>query len=217
MGRGMGSTRGLHRLSARKVATAGPGFHADGGGLYLVVGKTGTSASWIYRYRSQGRLRDMGLGSASSVTLAEARERAAQARKARSDGCDPLQEKREAKSKPDRTWGEAVNAFIESHKNGWKNEAQADQWRQSLEDYGPDFTTPVRSIDTSLVVQLLQDLWNQKTETASRLRGRIERIWSAEKVMNNVSGENPARWRGHRSPKPPNAPRRSRLASTRFD
>lgn len=139
----------------------------------------------------------MGLGSASLYSLAEARQRALQARRLLADGIDPIAARATARAATGRTWGQAVESFIESHRHGWKNDAQADQWRQSLRDHGPDPALPVAAIDTALVLETLRRIWTTKTETAARVRGRIERIWDAERVAGTVTGDNPARWRGH--------------------
>lgn len=194
MGLDMG--RALHKLSARAVANLGPGMHSDGGGLYLLVKPSG-GRSWIFRFRHHGRLRDMGLGSTQDFALAEARARAAEQRKLRADGVDPIEARKAARGATARTWGEAVADFIGTQRVGWKNQAQADQWLQSLRDHGPDFELPVSAIDTALVVRCLRKVWTEKTETATRVRGRIERVWDAERVAGGVAGENPARWRGH--------------------
>lgn len=188
--------RPIHRLSAKSVTAARAGYHADGAGLYLLVTKEGT-ASWVFRFRKAGRLREMGLGSAQAFTLAEARERAREARKVLADGLDPIEHRRAQRAVIVRTWGEAVEDFIRTNAPGWKNDEQEAQWRQSLTDYGPEATLPVSALDTTLVLRLLRAIWTDKTETATRVRGRIERVWSAEKVHGNVTGENPARWRGH--------------------
>lgn len=196
--------RPINRLSARTVATAGKGYHADGGGLYLLVGPTGTR-SWVLRYQLRGRRREMGLGTAAVVTLQEARQIALQARRLVAAGADPLEERRLARSATRRTWGEAVDAFITAHKAGWKGDAQAEQWLNSLATHGPERSLPVSQIDTHVVLACLRKVWTTKTETASRVRGRIERIWDAERVRGTVVGENPARWKGHLSallPKP---------------
>lgn len=188
--------RPTNRLTARAVQTARAGYHADGAGLYLLVTGEGT-ASWVFRFRREGRLREMGLGSAAVFTLAEARERAREVRKLLADGIDPIAHRKALRGAKARTWGEAAEAYIKSQEAGWKNEAQAAQWRQSLEDYGPAKDLPLASVDTQHVAELLAKIWTDKTETATRVRGRIERIWAAEKVAGNATGENPARWRGH--------------------
>ena len=164
--------------------------------MYLLVAPSG-SASWVYRYRRQTRLREMGLGSAQVYTLSEARAAAVIVRKQLADGMDPLTEKRAGRAVAGRTWGQAVDDYIDTHKSAWKTAAQELQWRQSLTDYGPDRAMPLSAINTDLVLSCLRPIWNDKTETATRVRGRIERIWSAEKVKHAVAGENPARWRGH--------------------
>lgn len=196
--------RPINRLSARTVATAGKGYHADGGGLYLLVGPTGTR-SWVLRYQLRGRRREMGLGTAAVVSLQEARQSALQARRLVAAGTDPLEERRHARSATGRTWGEAVDDFIASHRSGWKGDAQAEQWANSLATHGPDRSLPVAAVDTHVVLASLRKIWTTKTETASRVRGRIERVWDAERVRGTVAGENPARWKGHLSallPKP---------------
>jgi integrase len=193
--------RPINRLSTRTVQSAGAGYHADGAGLYLLVAKEG-SASWVFRFRKAGRLREMGLGSAAVFTLAEARERARAARKLLADGLDPIDNRRALRTATPRTWGEAKTAFIATRKAEWKNEAQAHQWTQSLADYGPADSLPVTAIDTDAVLACLSPLWKPskqggKVETATRVMGRIARIWDAEKVAGGVTGENPARWKGH--------------------
>ena len=193
--------RPTNRLSARVAATAAPGYHADGAGLYLLVTKEGT-ASWVFRFRRHGRLREMGLGSAAVFTLAEARERAREARKLLADGLDPIEHRRAVRGRVQRLWGAARDAFIEAHAPAWKNPDQAEQWRQSLRDYGPADDVPLPAIDTDMVLTHLKPIWKAKQaggkmETATRVRGRIERIWDAERVAGNVTGDNPARWKGH--------------------
>lgn len=194
--------RPINRLSARQVATAKQGYHADGGGLYLQVSPTLTR-SWVFRYkRLKQPQREMGLGSISVVTLQEAREAALQARRVLVSGLDPIDERRRAVVTTERTWGQAADDFIEAHKAGWKSDAQAHQWEQSLKDHGPDRSMRMADVVTQTVLDCLRPLWKPKdkggrVETATRLRGRIERIWDAERVAGNVTGENPARWKGH--------------------
>ena len=188
--------RAIHRLTARQVATAAAGYHADGGGLYLQVTPAGTR-SWVMRYQIAGRRREMGLGPAALVSLQEARQAALKHRQALLQGIDPLAARRAAQAVTGMTWGECADAFIEAHKHGWKNDAQADQWKQSLDDYGPAREMLVTAIDTPAVMECLRPLWSIKTETATRVRGRIERILDWARVSGYRSGENPARWRGH--------------------
>lgn len=186
----------MGRLTARQVATLGEGVHGDGDGLYLQVTASG-ARSWILRYQRHGKRREMGLGSATLYGLADARQRAVQYRRLLAEGLDPIAHRRAVQAASGRTWGQAVDDFIATHAPGWKSEAQADQWRQSLNAYGPDRALPVEALDTAEVVRLLRKVWTDKTETATRVRGRIERVWDAEKVAGVVTGDNPARWRGH--------------------
>lgn len=210
--------RPVNRLSARQVAVIGPGMHADGGGLYLQVSSSG-GRSWIFRYRLDGRLRDMGLGSARDISLREARELAGRARAVRVAGGDPLADRARQQVQRVRLWGDAVEEFIDSHRDEWLSSepgrgrrglladgtdigAQERQWRQSLAAHGPPADLPVSAVTVEVVLNCLRPLWRAreqggKAETATRLRGRIERIWYAERQRGNVSGDNPARWRGN--------------------
>jgi integrase len=189
--------RQVHRLTARQVAaTTEPGYYPDGDGLYLQVA-AGGSKSWILRYTLRKRSREMGLGSVSVYGLAEARQLAAVQRRLLAQGIDPIEHRRLSQAATSRLWKDARDEFIAAHAPGWRSEAQAAQWRQSLKDYGPAGERPVASIDTPYVLELLRVIWTEKTETATRVRSRIERIWNAEKVAGHVAGENPARWRGH--------------------
>ncbi|PGH56511.1 integrase [Azospirillum palustre] len=192
-------------LTARKVETIKtPGLFADGNGLYLQVTASG-ARSWIYRFAMSGRRRDMGLGSAIVVSLAQARDKAIEAKKLVAAGVDPL-EARKAQAAAQvqetakaATFKECAVDYIASMKAGWKNAKHGAQWIATLETYA--FPTlgalPVAAIDTPLVLQVLQPIWTTKTETASRLRGRIESVLDFAKVTGLRSGENPARWKGH--------------------
>jgi integrase len=199
--------RQVERLSARTVAAATkPGMLADGNGLYLAISPSGAK-SWVLRYRFAGRRRDLGLGSYSLVSLAEARERALRAhRDLRLDQTDPIDEKRSKRSAAATarakaiTFADATERYIESQEAGWKGGRQAEQWRQSLTAYVlPVFgDLPVADVDVALVMTALEAIWKTRTETASRVRGRIESIldWAAVRGY-RPKGENPARWRGH--------------------
>lgn len=193
--------RGEKRLTARQVATLGEGYHADGGGLYLQVTATG-ARSWIFRYQLAKRRREMGLGPVSAVTLAEARQGAHECHRLVARGIDPIEERRRGRIPTSRLWGVAAADYIAAQEAGWKNDEQAAQWRQSLKDHGPREDLPVADLDTAAVLACLRPLWKPRDqggrpETAGRLRGRIERIWDAERVAGTVAGENPARWKGH--------------------
>lgn len=172
-----------------------PGYYADGGGLYLLIGPTGAK-SWVLRYQIRKRAREMGLGSAALVSLQEARAAAIAQRRLLAQGLDPLEE-RKAAAAVGSTFGECAEALIKSLEPGWRNDAQAEQWRQSLRDYGPRADMPIKDVDTAAVMACLQPIWATKTETASRLRGRIERVLDWARVHGLRSGDNPARWRGH--------------------
>lgn len=189
-------TRQLNRLSARKVASLEePGRHADGGGLYLSISKDGRRR-WVFLFRWKGKLREMGLGTPRDVPLARAREAATRARELAASGKDPLEAKqaeREAK-----TFGTLADEFIEAMREQWRNDKHVAQWQMTLKDYAaPLRQLPVDAIGTDDVVRVLKPIWSKKPETASRLRGRIERVLDAGKAQGLRTGENPARWRGH--------------------
>ena len=166
--------RQLHTLSARTVATlTKPGRHSDGGGLYLNITASG-ARSWVFMWKTDGKRREMGLGSQRDVALAKARERAAEARQKLADGQDPIV----ARDKPRMmTFGEAADALIESMSSSWRNEKHRAQWKMTLTVYcEPIRSKPVTEIGTEDVLKVLKPLWTAKPETASRLRGRIERV-----------------------------------------
>jgi len=192
---------GIEKLTPRKVARlAKPGRHSDGGGLYLQITSRGTK-SWIFRYAYRGSEHYMGLGALHTVSLDEARVAARHARSRLAQGHDPLQERRRNAKQllQDKTFDECLNAYLASHRNAWKSAKHAQQWKHSLCQYiSPHLgKKEVRSIDTSHILQALVPIWTTRTETASRLRGRIERILSWATVSGYREGENPARWRGH--------------------
>ncbi len=201
----LGGRRQSNRLSAQAVrhATA-PGLYPDGWGLYLLVGRTG-SKSWVWRYRQDGRLRGMGLGPLRLVSLAEAREEAQVWRKLRHQGGDPIAARRAAKANKQLEAAKAINfrqcaeRYITAHRAGWKNAKHAAQWPSTLATYVyPIFgELAVDAIDTALVMQALEPIWQNKPETASRVRQRIEAVLDWARVRGFRRGENPARWRGH--------------------
>jgi integrase len=182
-----------------------PGYHSDGGGLVLQVTSSG-SKSWLFRYRSPaGKIREMGLGGLDTVSLADARRKAEAAQRQRSDGLDPIVVKRHRQVQASLDAAKGVTfrwcagQFVETNTAGWSNSKHAAQWTSTLQTYAyPVFgDLPVASIDTALVTKCLEPIWSEKSETASRLRQRIERVLSWATVRGYRSGANPAAWRGH--------------------
>ncbi|ANW04973.1 tyrosine-type recombinase/integrase [Bradyrhizobium icense] len=184
-----------NRLTARKVETAKPGKYSDGGNLYLIVSGTG-ARKWVLRFTWRGRAKEMGLGSAASVPLADAREKAASARRKIAQGLNPIEERKRDGGIP--TFGETADDVREALSAGFRNEKHKAQWKSTLETYAaPLRTKPVDTITTDDVLAVLKPIWTTKAETASRVRGRIEKVLDAAKAKGFRDGENPARWRGH--------------------
>jgi integrase len=146
-------------------------------------------------WKADGKRREMGLGPLRDVPLAKARERAAEVRQKLADGLDPIA----ARDKPTvMTFGEAADALIESMSSSWRNDKHRAQWKMTLTVYcEPLRTKPVPEIGTEDILKVLQPLWTTKPETASRLRGRMERVFDFARARGQGTGENPARWRGH--------------------
>jgi len=198
----------IQRLTALAVTrTSKPGLYADGAGLYLRVSRNG-SKSWAFRFTLRGKPREMGLGGLTKVALADARKKAADVRLLLSDGHDPLELRQEEQAKRARdekivaarsiSFDKCAEAYIAAHEAGWKNEKHKQQWRNTIAGYvTPVFgNTPVQDIDLDLVMKVIEPIWTKKTETARRIRGRIEVILDWARVRGYRSGENPARWRG---------------------
>lgn len=195
------TVQGILRLNS-------PGRFADGGGLYVCVrpaARNGVRRTWAFRYMVAGRATELGMGPVALLSLADAREEAAEYRKALRLGIDPLRRKRDARDAQRAetaqrvTFQECAGRFIEAHKPGWRNPKHGDQWTATLKTYAyPVFgDLPVGAVDTGLVLKVLEPIWTMKTETASRVRGRIESVLDWAKVRGYRAGENPARWRGH--------------------
>lgn len=188
--------RTLQKLTDTKARSdrLKPGRHSDGGGLYLNVSKSG-SKSWLFMWVTNGKRREMGLGSYPAVSLASVRQIAGECRAAIAEGRDPIAE-RVKEAEP--TFGECADRYLASMEASWRNEKHRQQWRMTLTDY----CTPIRmkkvsEVGTEEVLKVLNPIWNEKAETASRLRGRIERVLDYAKAMGWRTGENPALWRGH--------------------
>jgi integrase len=163
---------------------------------------------WLFRYRWNGRMREMGLGSTAEVRLAVARDKAIDLHRKVKAGIDPLAE-REAivRSKAAAahqaavraiTFADVADQYITAHEAGWRNSKHRQQWRNTLDTYAMPIlgAVPVADVDTGAVMQVLEPIWPVKTETASRLRGRIEAVLDYAKARGWRAGDNPAGWRG---------------------
>lgn len=198
--------RGIHRLTTTDVTRANtkPGRKADGGGLYLETSQSG-SKRWTLRYQIDGKRRDMGLGPTHTVSLSEARDAALACRKLIREGVDPIEKRKADKASKfaeqakAMTFAEATSQFLSKHERTWKNPKHRQQWTNTLETYAFPIIgkLDVSAIDTALVRRILEPIWLTKPETASRLRGRIERILDWAKVAGHREGDNPAQWKGH--------------------
>ncbi len=194
-------------LSALEVSRLkAPGHHSVGGvaGLALQITETG-ARSWVLRATVGAKRRDIGLGGFPDVTLAGAREKAREVREKIQAGIDPVEERKAnrsaliAQSIAGIRFSEAADKYITAHEAGWKNPKHCQQWRNTLESYAYPIIGKMRvaDIQTAHVMSVLEPIWATKTETASRLRGRVELILDWARVRGYCEGENPARWRGH--------------------
>ncbi len=195
----------LHKLTFQGILRVKePGYYVDGGGLVLQVSQSG-SKSWLFRYRWQGKRHEMGLGSLRTITLADAREKAKQCRVLLQDHQDPLHERRMERAAAtlergrQMTFDQCAAAYIDAHRSSWRNAKHADQWANTIATYASPLigALPVDAVDTDLIVKVLSPIWTAKTETATRVRGRIESILGWATVSKFRQGDNPARWRGH--------------------
>lgn len=170
------------------------GKHRDGPNLYLRVGD---GKRWVFIYQWQGRSVEMGLGSASEVRLAEVREMAEKARASLRQGLDPRMA-RKAAVPTTKTFWEVYETYRETKVSALSNAKHRQQWTNTLSAYAaPLKDRPVDSITAHDVLAVLKPIWASKPETASRVRGRIEAVLDAAKVMGLRSGENPAAWKGN--------------------
>lgn len=204
--------RGINKLSARGVeALTTPGWHGDGGGLWLRVFNDG-SKRWVFKWERDNHRREMGLGPLTSVSLACARRKAEEAREVLGTGGDPLEAKRsqdeatavaieEARAKNAiPTFGEFANAYIDSQMAGWRTVKHHQHWRATIENHAKNLLNmPIDAITTDDVLAALQPIWLTISPTAGILRGRIETILDAARATRLIAGpwENPARWRGN--------------------
>jgi integrase len=196
-----------NQLSDMKVRRAKLGMHGDGSNLWLQV--TGDqdypARSWIFRYTKNGQQKYMGLGAYPDVGLREAREKAAEARRLLREGKDPLKERQaqrvaaELEAAKDMTFQQCAERYIEAHRAGWKSQKHVGQWEGSLKRYVYPALGKhsIQVIDTGLVLGVIEPVWKTKTETASRLRSRIENVLDWATARGLRKGDNPARWKGH--------------------
>jgi integrase len=196
--------RSLHRLTTVAINKLKPGkFYHDGGGLYLQV--RAATKSWLFRFMIDGKPRGMGLGSFPAVSLAEARRRAAACREKVRQGIDPLVERerervaRRLNAASAISFKAAAERYIEAHKPGWKNAKHGSQWSATLATYAFPIIgeLPIAAVETPHVLKILEPIWSTKTETASRVRMRLEAIIDSATARGERAGDNPARWKGH--------------------
>ncbi|MDP2030767.1 MAG: integrase arm-type DNA-binding domain-containing protein [Thiobacillus sp.] len=195
-------------LTELKIKHAKTGYWLDGNGLYLQVSESGAK-SWIYRFQLNGKRREMGLGSLANVSAKDARARAAEARGMVHNKVDPLEHRKQQAVAAFElaaqvaagavTFKKVALEYIEANRAGWKNVKHVTQWENSLDTYAYPVIgdTPVGEVDTAMVLEVVSPIWHSKTETAKRVRGRIELVLSYAKAKGFRSGENPAAWRGH--------------------
>ena len=204
-------------LTPQTVKYADPGRHADGGGLYLrvkppVSDKAKAARSWVFRFMLKGVVREVGLGSASgadAISLADARDLRDALRLKVKAGIDPLAERAQAEAEAIAaaqaakvaaiTFKAVAESYIATNEGSWRNDKHRQQWKNTLAAYVYPVVgdLPVSEVATAHVLQILEPIWKDRAETASRVRGRIETILDAAKARGYRDGENPARWRGH--------------------
>jgi integrase len=197
--------RSIERLPAspKALLAKAPGLHPDGRGLYLQVKNGGRS--WVLRYMMDRKARYMGLGGFPEVSLAKARDAATKQRGILRNGIDPIESRRSRRqatrieAAKSITFKDCAGKHIKSKKPEWRNEKHAAQWESTLATYAYHVigTLPVQAVDTGLVIKVLEPIWTLKTETATRLRQRIEAVLDWATAHGHRSGDNPARWRGH--------------------
>lgn len=183
-----------------------PGLHAVGGvaGLQLQVTKSGAK-SWILRALIGTKRRDIGLGGFPDVTLAQAREKARETKGQIKQGIDPIESRKAARDAliaaqaKVRTFDDCARQFLKSKIEEFSNPKHAAQWANTLRDYASPVIgkLPVYAIELPHILKILEPIWTEKTETATRVRGRIESVLAWATVSGYREGDNPARWKGN--------------------
>ena len=192
----------LTDIVIKKLSQAGRYTDDQTKGLHLWVKVTGQKY-WIFRYTNHGKRLGLSFGAYPDVALRQARERATEARNQINKGTDPLQEKKAAKSVPKPSaaprFKEFALAYIETMRPKWRNQKHGDQWVATVASYAFPVigAMPLDEIETQHILEILTPIWHNKTETAVRLRGRIERIMSAAITRKFRTTPNPALWKGH--------------------
>ena len=190
----------LTPLTVKKQKT--PGLHPDGDGLYLKVTATG-GKTWLVRFKINKRPREMGLGAYPAISLKDARSEAQDARKLLHEGIDPIEHRRALRAAQERsaipTFQELAQSYISDHSGGWRNAKHHQQWTNTLKTYAFPVIgkLPVDEIQLNHILEILKPIWSTKTETATRVRQRIENILDAALVMGHRTEANPARWKGN--------------------
>jgi integrase len=204
--------RAIHLLTNKQAESATKTM-CDGGGLYLVRKGSGAAASWVFRFSRQGKSHDLGLGPWPEISLPRARDKAFELRRKLAEGVDVLAERGRAQpvgpialatpapklAPKAMTFAEAAAEYIAAQEAGWTKESTF-QWTASMRNFAFEHigNTPVGKVDTPHVLAVLTPIWTTKTTTATRVRGRIEKVldWAKAQGLRNGS-ENPARWGGH--------------------
>ena len=192
-------------FTAKAVAALrAPGKHRVSRNLYLQITET-DARSWLFRYMRHGTSHWHGLGSCDLVPLAEARDKAIVCRKMLLAGTDPIEHERIQRLKALGaaasmvTFRDCAERYITAHESSWRNPKHAAQWPSTLATYVYPVigAVPVGAVDVGLVMRILDPIWQEKPETASRVRGRIETVLDWATARGYRQGDNPARWRGH--------------------
>jgi integrase len=192
----------VEQAGSGKLKALAPGKHHDEHGLYLEV-RNATSKSWTGRYTIAGKERWIGIGPAKDIPLKRARERHTENRRLVAEGIDPREHRRQLQASAAVqaakvvTFEQMGERFIAAHEAEWRNAKHGHQWRSTLRSYAYPVigALPIQEVDTALAMQILEPLWRRAPETASRLRGRCERVWDSAKAQKLCSGENPFDWK----------------------
>jgi integrase len=192
----------IEKLTTKQIKNAAPGYHADGGGLYLQK-REGGPGSWVFRYERNGKEKWIGLGSLDTITIGEARDQARQYRKMLLEGRDPVIERHAERAEAAKAAAETIlfrdawATVVESRKDEWKGNDTANAWAASLTSINKALGgIPCDQITTAMVHDALAPIWKRTQDTADKTRGRMEAVlaWAAVKTGRSADA-NPARWK----------------------